>query len=455
MFDRHTSTAAQYLAWKQAVATSLSSREIAEHVPRALRDNAVFSARTIYAEHVSELKREIATLLQGGSNPAEIRTAMKLRLAKLGYQPDPAKRGGLQDLSSDVRTNLIISMTEQEARGYAVWRSQQDAGVMAVWPANQLYRAEERKIPRDWRQRWESARADLGDATSATTAMSKGGPFIALKNDPSWTHPDVNRFGRPWPPFDFNSGMRLRNVKASDARKMGVLTDTQKPRIVRDPMDGHISSSSAAGMDADVVEAWAAAFGPRARVYQGRRGFTRVAVAPSQGVLAQIIDNAQDGFEATAIFGFPSMDTLERLSALLGRPIPPEAALQITASEVRHIMHSHGAEIRAAHRPITTDDIKRIPSILQSPGRWRLATPQEKGHYKGEAATFIADSGERVCVRLAGSRKKYPHMTIITMWAIKKTAPLANVRNAALVPPKPQLLRSGNKVNYDHCKSQC
>ena len=53
--------AAAYLASKRVVATTLTTAEIEEHVPRALRENAAFSAQTIYAEHLSETIRDITT----------------------------------------------------------------------------------------------------------------------------------------------------------------------------------------------------------------------------------------------------------------------------------------------------------------------------------------------------------------------------------------------------------
>ena len=112
-------TAARYLASKQVVTTTLSSAEIEEHVPRALRENAMFSARTIYAEHLAETQRDIQAVLDGKLGPAEVRTRMGLRLTKLGYQPAPEDTGTLKDLSSDLRTNLIINHQTQNARGYA------------------------------------------------------------------------------------------------------------------------------------------------------------------------------------------------------------------------------------------------------------------------------------------------------------------------------------------------
>ncbi len=413
-------TAARYLASKKVVATVLSSREISEHIPRALRDNAVFSARTLYAEHLAETQAEITRLLDGRAGPAEIRTRMKMRLEALGYSPAPGEEGSLTDLSSDMRTNLIIAMQEAEARGYAVWRSQQDEAVLTVWPAQELYRAQFRQKPRDWRTRWNEARADLGEGnTSATYAVSASGPFVALRGDRIWRHPAVNRFGRPWPPFDYNSGMRLRGVKASQAREKNVLKGRAFPKPARDPMDGSVRSSSAAGMDAEIVRAWAAAFGARARVYKGRGGIPRVAVAPDAGAARQVIDGALSGGDATAAFGFPTAGALEEIGAAIGKPVRPETPLQVSAADVRHILKAHGAETRTGQHPVTTEDIKRVPEIVAGPGRWRASTPQEKGSYEGDAVTFAADTGERISFRVTAG-KNDPRITLKTMWIEKQ-----------------------------------
>jgi hypothetical protein len=50
--------------------------------------------------------------------------------------------------------------------------------------------------------------------------------MIALKNDPIWTK--ISRFGLPYPPFDFNSGMDLQDVDRDEATQLGLIDrDTQ------------------------------------------------------------------------------------------------------------------------------------------------------------------------------------------------------------------------------------
>ena len=51
--------------------------------------------------------------------------------------------------------------------------------------------------------------------------------MIALKTDPIWTK--ISRFGHPWPPFDFNSGMGVRDVSRADAIRLGVIQAADPP----------------------------------------------------------------------------------------------------------------------------------------------------------------------------------------------------------------------------------
>ena len=47
--------------------------------------------------------------------------------------------------------------------------------------------------------------------------------MIALVNDPIWT--EISRFGTPYPPFDFNSGMWTRPVSREEATEFGLVND--------------------------------------------------------------------------------------------------------------------------------------------------------------------------------------------------------------------------------------
>lgn len=400
---------AAYIRKLLPVATDLSAAEISAHIPRALRDASLFSARNVYAGLISETQSDLARALEGGMSAAQARGLMKLRLRKLGYAPASEGKGSLTDLSSDARTSLVVSHQMQRASSYAKWRQDQDPAILDAFPGQEMFRAGAPKVPRNWAARWDAARAALGPATSATPAAAG---FFALKNDPIWSA--ISRFGSPFPPFDYNSSMRVRNVGRRRCRELGLLADDGLAKKLlqpaRDPMDGNVTSSSASGMDPRLVKAWADSFNGRARVYAGRDGLPRVAVAPPADTAAQIVAAAQDGAKASAAFGFPSADGRRAIEAATGKPLRPEAAFHLSADEARHALK---------HPEITPGDIKDLPSLVSGRGSWRASTDQEKGNWRGDAVTFVSDSGKTACFRITAGQKD-PRLTLITMYGNKK-----------------------------------
>ena len=284
LFDRpvQLTEALQYAALKRVVALSpaIGTREIEEHIPQQIRERSFYSAKTPYADYLADTSREIQRMVQpdvritpeglvptqsGESiSPAQVRARMKRRLSALGYQPDPDKRGGLQDLSSDRRVNLIIDTQLKMARGYGAWRQEQDPTILDVWPANELYRALIRANERDWQQRWNEARRSLGSTTSATPALTQSGPFVALKNDPIWR--EISRFGNPYPPFDFGSGMRVRDVSRRRAVDLGVLQPADPPPPPREAPLNETIENDAGNMPAGILQALRSALGSLARI---------------------------------------------------------------------------------------------------------------------------------------------------------------------------------------------
>lgn len=367
-------TAAEFLRSNKVVASGLSSREISEFIPAAIRQQSLFSARTIDAHYLSETQKDIAELLEGKIGPVEIRARMKYRLDLIGYAPLPGQEGTLQDLSSDLRTNLIIDMQEQRARGYAVWKSQQTPAKLLVWPANELYRAVDRKVPRDWKLRWNQARADLGERdTSATYALTREGPFVALKNDPIWVA--ISRFGSPWPPFDFQSGMRLRQVKASTARDLGVLVDT-RPSPAADPMR-QVEAASCADMPKEIVDAWVEPFGRRAVVTADT-----VHVCPDASVIDEVIDAAKTpDTTAEAVVGFIPERAQTAINNLFPDvpPLPVNTGVSITSQAVRSI---------SSDENITEDDVRYIAETLSKTGAWMAPSKRGSPEDDGTSATF-------------------------------------------------------------------
>jgi hypothetical protein len=194
------------------------------------------------------------------SGSVPIQLEIKTLLQSIGYQPDAKDRGTIKDLSSDARINLQLGHNVQSAQGYGQWSQGQEPGAVDAFPAQELFRLESRDEPRDWPTRWNGARGELGAATTATDGRVA---MVALKSDTIWEK--LSTFGVPWPPFDFNSGMWVRDVDRARAEELGVIQPGQRAvsgveRFNRD------LQASAAGLDAATLASLKAVFKDQIRI---------------------------------------------------------------------------------------------------------------------------------------------------------------------------------------------
>jgi hypothetical protein len=234
--------------------TRLSTAEIREQVAAGILRNAVFSARTGNAYYVQVMKNNIARLLQGGRDNdwAQIRLELKQMLQRLGYTPErgfpgdealgvpPAEPGSLRDLSSDIRINLILKTQEELMRNAALNARGMDGTRLRQFPAWELVRLGDRKVPRDWPQRWVEAGGELVIDSEGRERM------MALKTDPIWTAlGDSTRFKDALdvahPPYAFGSGMGWREIHWRDAA--AVMGD----EIIADARSGRRSADAEKG----------------------------------------------------------------------------------------------------------------------------------------------------------------------------------------------------------------
>lgn len=186
-----------------------------------LRERSAFSSRTSNAGYVQKISDVVHRILDPhtvlrdgrpvteGLDVASAHLTLKEALKEISYQPDPGKRGAIEDLSSDARVKLVIKTNVEMAQGYGNW--QQGQATLDAFPAQELFRAEDRKEPRDWITRWRGAGGQVFE----------GGRMIALKNDPIWM--EISEFGLPYPPFDFGSGMDVRDVDREEAVALGLI----------------------------------------------------------------------------------------------------------------------------------------------------------------------------------------------------------------------------------------
>lgn len=205
---------------RSPVASRMSSREWSE-LETAIRNQAFFSAKVNNVRVIQAMKDVVDKVLQA-TTPMDLGTAriqLKELLTDIGYQPG-AVAGTIQDLSTDQRINLVVKTNRDMAYGRGKYEQGMSSEILYLYPAQELFRAESRDEPRDWPARWREAGGQFFD-----------GRMIALKNDPVWV--EISAFGNPYPPFDFNSGMGVRDVDRDTAVRLGLIGEEEE--ITVDP----------------------------------------------------------------------------------------------------------------------------------------------------------------------------------------------------------------------------
>lgn len=200
---------------RKATPSSMTSAQWARVAP-AIREKCFFSARVNDAETLGKMRELIGKAVDTAKrNPNEALVSqekfiseMKSYLRGRGYAIDGT---ALTDIASRRRLSLIYKMNYDEAREYAKYTRGQDSDALFMYPAQEFLRVEPRRVPRtDWQTRWRAAGGKL-----------YGGRMIALKSSDVWKN--LSRFDRPYPPFDFGSGMGVEDIDRDEAIALGLL----------------------------------------------------------------------------------------------------------------------------------------------------------------------------------------------------------------------------------------
>ncbi|GEM_PF-4940362 len=229
------------LSQKTPIGSMLRTAEW-QQMPAALRDQAFFSAGVESVRVLQRGQNVLLDILNQARDPETgaykfdrskfIADLQKFSLAE-GLKPaEPEKQGGLLDPTAEARLGLIYETQIGLAQGKAYWLQGQDPDILNAWPAQELVRVKARKKPRNWKERWRAAGGEF-----------HGGRMIALKTDPIWTK--ISRFGTPYPPFDFNSGMGLEEIDREEAEKLGVLLPGEKIKPHVDKINDELAASVA------------------------------------------------------------------------------------------------------------------------------------------------------------------------------------------------------------------
>lgn len=219
---------------RELMPTMLGTAELRE-LEQSLLDRAFWSARTTHAAYLRELKALVERYVRGegyNNDLAQLRIEARRLLVRYGYTPEqgfpgdealgvpPAEPGSLRDLSSERRLNLILDTQSKLMRGLG--QKLRGLDRMETAPAWQLVRAEARRAPRDWQERFATA-ADNIDNQGVIDAVR----MIALKTSPVWAalgsaHLFDDALNVDHPPFAFQSGMGWREVFVADIEALGL-----------------------------------------------------------------------------------------------------------------------------------------------------------------------------------------------------------------------------------------
>jgi hypothetical protein len=228
------------LAARGILPTNMSAAEISA-MEAAARRRSFLSARTLIEELLESYKANVEAiiaprqvtregrLVTEGLDLATARMETKQLLRGLGYSPDPAKRGTLQDLSSDPRINLVLETNTQLTQGAGHFIQGNDPDVVGSFPCWELVRFEDRKEKRDWPARWRIAAQVAGDANAARV-LAETGRMIARKDSGIWQALGdgaggfTDGLGNPFPPFAFKSGMWVQDVSFEESEALGLVT---------------------------------------------------------------------------------------------------------------------------------------------------------------------------------------------------------------------------------------
>lgn len=180
-------------------------------IDASVRDATFFSAKVSDAALLEKMRGYIAGAAEG--RPGMHRAAFidKMREAMGMPKGERPESDLLTDVRSSRRLGLIYDFQRERLDAERFLAQGNDPDHAWAFPALELVRTQARRMPRDWKSRWVEAGGKLVE----------GERMVALRGDPIWTA--ISRFGSPTPPFDFNSGMGLREIDVDEAEALGLV----------------------------------------------------------------------------------------------------------------------------------------------------------------------------------------------------------------------------------------
>lgn len=347
----------------------------------ALRDRAFFSSRIESIRFLELCRTRIKELLDDSRNSegavtsrAQVVSDIMRAAREAGISQDTDR---ITDPGSMARANVIIDTNAGMAAGYASAIQSNSYGARLAFPAQELVRIEERQVPRDWRRIWTQHGGHL-----------YGGRMIALKGDPIWVN--ISRFGNPYPPFDFNSGMGVEDVSFDEAVSLGVIEDDYKP-TKESPLDNFNASLEAElniDRKSEAFKALKKAFGDQivevGEKVTWRSQFVRDCIEESYGENGRMIKLGKITNKAFEMVP-------QELKSVFEGSNGERMGLTVTKELATHIKnHEHyKVDPRKTNMPIMPEDLDLIPTIWRDPDRI-VSDPQ---HPEGPVFEFDTPDG--------------------------------------------------------------
>jgi len=241
---------------------------------------------------------------------------------------------------------------------------------------------------RAWQMRW----AQNGGRLFA-------GRMIARKDDPIWTK--ISTFGVPYPSFDFNSGMGVRDISRREAIRLGVIAkedETPRPQSRRLTENVEMRLPENEGLAASFLAAF------QERLWTTAKDAKLMLMPPEKMQFEGLRSAFEQGKFFRAKLAYLPSESLSKI-AEAGLPSPSELAVALSTDEMSKILRDHGENglkllpgepavtvehLRKSVEAIKAGKIKKSREgggsleahAMDEKGRWVYAFSYSTGKYK-------------------------------------------------------------------------
>lgn len=240
-------------------------------VPLAIRERSLWSSKiedTRFLQSVHDALTDFLTgaretiTLPDGTTTTALKVGSKADFVRqlrplaqrygLDQLVDPDDRGGLKDITSQRRLELIFDTQTQMANSYGDWLQGMNPDVLDEFPAWRFIREVDVRTPRPIHQQNEGV--------------------VRLKTDQEFwlamNSPQIGGFGVPWGPWGFNSGMGVEDVDRSEAESLGLLAAGEGVEPTVQKFNDHLQAS-VRDLDPNLQDWLRRQFGARIEIHDG------------------------------------------------------------------------------------------------------------------------------------------------------------------------------------------